>query len=114
MTDKNSDQSGQNIEGSQIASSSDDETVRVWPTLDRAIMSSTDLSWTDRSAIVSLAQKRIIAIRNARASTDFFESIKGLGDLGQIADLVNAAAELPDERDPIQSPGELLNTNWIG
>ena len=94
-----------------------DDVQRVkdtYTTFAGAIMSSVDLSWTDRSRIVLLAQKRVKAIRDARASADFLETLKGLDDLAQIAELVEAPPELPSERAPALSPRELLNTDWIG
>lgn len=85
----------------------------AYTTFAGAIMASSDLSWGDRSGIVSVAQKRVKAIREARTSTDFLEGMKGIDDLMVLEELVEAEPEIPDEFIPVQSPGQLLQSDWL-
>lgn len=94
-----------------------DDVERVkeaYTTFTGAIMSSSDLSWKDRSRIVSLAQQRVKAIRDARVDLDFLGTLKAADDAGQIQNLVEAAPEEWSEAVVVQTPGQLLNTDWIG
>ena len=101
------------------ADADDIQTVKDnYSTFSGAIMSSTDLSWANRSAIVTLAQKRVKAIREARTSTDFLDGMKGLGAIialeGTMDELINADADLTAESATTHTTAELMQTDWIG
>ncbi|MCP4426810.1 MAG: hypothetical protein GY803_20170, partial [Chloroflexi bacterium] len=96
------------------AEADDIQTVKdSYTTFSGAIMSSADLSWTDRSAIVSLAQKRVKAIREARAGADFLDGMKGMDSMLALERLVNEIPDLPSESAPASSPSALMQTDWI-
>ncbi|MDX1414871.1 MAG: hypothetical protein R3293_11820 [Candidatus Promineifilaceae bacterium] len=82
-----------------------------------AILSSEDLSVADQAGIVSLAQQRIKAIRDARAPTDFFDGLKGIDDLAAAASAVaeivgEDTAEIPRVSTDV-SIEEMMATDWI-
>lgn len=82
-----------------------------------AIMASQDLSWADRSGIATLAQRRIKAIRDARAPADFFDGMKGLDDLLESEQAVEALVaeeptDIPIVGDDV-TEADLLQTDWI-
>jgi hypothetical protein len=81
-------------------------------TFSGAIMGSEDLSWSDRSAIVALAQQRVKQIREARVAPSFLEGLRGADTMEE---LITADAEaLPAAKGVEQpSPAELLATDWI-
>jgi hypothetical protein len=88
-----------------------------YTTFTGAIMASRDLSWADRSGIATLAQRRIKAIRDARAPTDFFEGLKGVDELAAaemaMEALINEdASEIPRVGSEMTGK-ELLRTDWI-
>ena len=58
-----------------------------------AVMASPDLSWADRSGIVTLAQQRITEIRDARSSTGFFDGLKGIDELMAAEQSIEALIE---------------------
>jgi hypothetical protein len=96
------------------ADADDIERVKeTYATFSGAILASSDLSWSDRSAIVALAQQRIKAIRDARTGTDFFEGMKGVDALLKIDALIDEEAVLPEKAGPVRTAGELLETGWI-
>ncbi len=85
-------------------------------TFSGAIMASADLSWSDRSAILKMAQQRIKAIREARQATDFFDSLEGAKGLEAMLEMEKlfAVPELsPEAKTAESSPSELLQTDWI-
>jgi hypothetical protein len=82
-------------------------------TFSGAIMGSQDLSWADRSSIVSLAQQRVKQIREARVATDFLEGLRG-GDLVQELMAVDEEALYSVAGDGEATVAELLGTDWIG
>ncbi len=97
------------------ADADDIERVKeAYATFSGAILASTDLSWSDRRAIVSLAQQRIKEIRDARAADDFFAGMKGIDELMKIEELKVAPEQLPKENIPNKTSADLLQTNWIG
>ncbi|NCF66906.1 MAG: hypothetical protein GWP61_13090 [Chloroflexi bacterium] len=97
------------------ADADDIETVKsAFVTFSGAILASPDLSWSDRSGIVTLAKQRIKAIREARASTDFLEGLKAADTFLELENLVNEEPVLPTEVDAEQTPESLLETGWIG
>ena len=80
-----------------------------------AIMSSEDLSWDDRSAILQQAQQRIKAIREVRQADDFFttlEGMKGVDDMVEMEKLFAVPEEL-DSAGSESTPADLLDTEWI-
>lgn len=77
-----------------------------------AVMSSVDLSWRDRSAIVKLAQKRVKAIRDARTADSFLESLRG-GDLQEAAWLDDIGLEEALE-EVSSEPVKPFATDWLG
>ena len=82
-----------------------------------AIMSSADLSWGDRTAILQEAQKRIKAIREARQATGFFDSLEGAKGLDDVLEMEKLFA-VPDEievptADGGSTPAQYLDTDWI-
>lgn len=82
-------------------------------TFSSAILSSPDLSWSDRSAITQQAQKRVKAIREAR-DVDFLEGVKGVPlALDEMESLTDPNTPLPLEEPVAASPAELLQTDWI-
>ena len=103
----------------QTAAEADDLQVVKdgYATFTGAIMASPDLSWADRSGIVTLAQKRIKAIRDARAPDDFFEGIKGLDDLvaegSAIQELVEEDATIIPLVSKEITETDLFQTDWI-
>ena len=74
------------------------------------IQSSDDLSLSDRDAIVIKAQDRVKAIRQQRASTDFFD---GLKDLGALEEILNADPSLPVNGVPVAPATNLMSTDWL-
>jgi len=82
-----------------------------------AIMASQDLSWADRSGIATLAQRRIKAIRDARAPTDFFDGLKGVDDLiaadSAVEEIINEDATSIPEVSSELTEGDLMQTSWI-
>ncbi len=58
----------------------------AYVTFSGTIMGSSDLSWRDRSAIITLTQRRVKAIRDARAGSGFLEGLKGVDDVKGLAD----------------------------
>ncbi|MFO7540177.1 MAG: hypothetical protein R6X32_19215 [Chloroflexota bacterium] len=96
------------------AEADDIQTVKdSYTTFSGAILASSDLSWSDRSAIVATAQQRIKAIRDARSGSDFFEGMKGMDAFLEIESLINAEPVLSPEAQPAQSAAELLQSDWI-
>lgn len=100
------------------AEADDIQTVKDnYSTFSGAIMSSIDLSWADRSAIVSLAQKRVKAIREARNNTDFLDGMKGMEAIIALDEaldaLVTAVPDLSTEAASTRSASELMQTDWI-
>jgi len=84
----------------------------AYVTFSGAITSSQDLSWTDRSGIISMAQQRVKQIREARAATDFLEGLRGIDQARELM--------MPDEPpqpvftgDAVLTATELLATDWI-
>ena len=80
-----------------------------------AIMSSEDLSWADRTAILQQAQERIKAIREARQADDFFdtlEGMKGVDDMLEIEKLFAVPEELTSAETE-STPADYLDTDWI-
>jgi hypothetical protein len=77
-----------------------------------AIMSSEALSWSDRSAIVALAQTRVKQIREARVAPSFLEGLRGGDPMAELMAVDEAA--LPTARELKRpTPAELLATDWI-
>lgn len=96
------------------AEADDVEAVKkAYTTFTSAVMASPDLSWKDRSAIVELAQKRVKAIRDARTSASFLESIKSADDLLKVEQLIEAEPVL-DDSVALLSPVVALQTDWMG
>ncbi len=100
------------------AKSDDIQTVKDnYITFGGAIMSSVDLSWADRHAIVALAQKRVKEIREARAGNDFLDGIKGIDSIHALQEtlnkLVNADAALVNESATTDTLSTLMQTDWI-
>lgn len=81
-----------------------------------AVMGSSDLSWRDRNAIVKLAQKRVKAIRDARAGDGFLEGLKGVKVDDAFEQMLHvdedALYDVMDEG--VEDSSELLATDWIG
>ncbi|MBK8986360.1 MAG: hypothetical protein IPM39_09805 [Chloroflexi bacterium] len=84
-----------------------------YTTFSGAILASADLSWSDRSAIATLAQQRIKAIRDARSAADFFAGMKGMDALLKIEALMTQEPVLPDEGVVGKTAIELLQTDWL-
>ncbi len=103
----------------QTAAEADDiKTVeQAYLTFAGAIMASKDLSWNDRKGIVSLAQKRIKAIRDARAPVDLFEGLKGLDDLveyeAQVQEIIDEDTGVIPRVGADVSGEDLLQTDWL-
>ena len=100
------------------ANANDIQTVKDnFITFSGAVMSSTNLSWADRSSIVSLAQKRVTEIRKKRASVDFLDGMKGtkaiIAHKMALDELVNAAPDISAEPASTRSVSELMQTGWI-
>jgi hypothetical protein len=97
------------------ADADDIQTVKDnYTTFSGAIMSSIDLSWADRSRIVSLAQKRVKTIRETRASADFLDGMKGMASIMALEELVTAVPDLAAEPASTHTTAELMQTDWIG
>jgi hypothetical protein len=97
------------------AEADDIETVKsTFVTFSGAVLASQDLSWSDRSAIVTLAKQRIKAIRESRAATDFFDGLKDADSFLELERLLTEEAVLPAEVDVTLTPDSLLQTDWIG
>jgi hypothetical protein len=80
-----------------------------------AIMSSEDLSWDDRTAILQQAQKRIKAIREARQADDFFDTLEGMKGVDDMLEMEKLFA-VPEEltaADTESMPDDFLDTDWI-
>ena len=82
-----------------------------------AIMSSPDLSWGDRTAILQQAQKRIKEIRAARQPDDFFASLEGMKGVDDMLEMEKLFA-VPDEIEVSATksggtPADYLDTGWI-
>lgn len=96
------------------ANADDVERVKeAYLTFAGAIMSSEDLSWADRSAIVTLAQKRVQQIRDARAADDFLSGLRGGEPLAAL--MVVEEEEMEEiaaaRRKPVTA---LMATDWLG
>lgn len=81
-------------------------------TFSGAIMASTDLSWSDRSAIAQEAQKRVKAIREARDAS-FLDGVKGVDTLMEMEALTDPSTPLTLNKEVGATPGELLQTDWL-
>lgn len=82
-----------------------------------AIMSSADLSWADRNAILQEAQKRIKEIREARQATDFFDALEGMKSADEILAMEKLLA-VPEELEMLaaasaSTTADYLDTSWI-
>lgn len=80
-----------------------------------AILSSTDLSWGDRQAILNLAQKRIKTIREQRKPDDFFDALEGMKGVEEMLEMEKLFA-VPEEleaADKESEPADYLETDWI-
>ena len=70
------------------------------------------------AAIVSLAQKRVKAIREARTSMDFLDGMKGMDAIiafeETLDELVTAVPDLAAESASTHTTAELMQTDWIG
>lgn len=96
------------------AEADDIENVKsAFVTFSGAVLASPDLSWSDRSGIVSLAKERIKAIREARAGTDFLEGLKDADSFLELEMLLTEEAALPTEVDVTLTADSLLQTDWI-
>ena len=96
------------------ADADDIERVKeAYATFSGAILASSDLSWSDRSAILAVAQQRIKTIRDARSGSGFFEGMKGMDALLEIEALIEEEPVLPEKGGAVRTAGELLETGWI-
>ncbi|MEJ2751991.1 MAG: hypothetical protein P8169_04835, partial [Chloroflexota bacterium] len=80
-----------------------------------AIMSSEDLSWADRTAILQQAQERIKAIREARQADDFFDTLEGMKGVDDMLEMEKLFA-VPEELTSAETestPADYLDTDWI-
>lgn len=80
-------------------------------TFSGAVLSSRDLSWQDRRGIVTLAQRRVKEIREARSADSLFDGMKGgdmfdepLSDEEELEIILNGS---------LPSTSELLADDWI-
>ncbi|MEM7115778.1 MAG: hypothetical protein AAF614_25280 [Chloroflexota bacterium] len=84
-----------------------------YTTFSGVIMASDDLSWADRTAIVSLAQQRVKAIREVRNSTGFLDGMKDANALLQLEDLLTAVPALPTNSMSTEITADPFTTNWL-
>jgi hypothetical protein len=94
------------------ADSDDVQAVRdSYTAFSGAILASSDLSWSDRSAIVAAAQQRVKEIRELRSGADFIT--KQAHATLQLERLRRARLVLSDEAHSDHTMSDLLQTNWL-